>query len=300
MFVYALYVFGLLAVILFFFSIKVVEQQTRSIVERWGKFHRILNPGFNIIIPIMDRIKITRVLWVKNTKISSSSFTKDQVTVTMYFDIKYKIIENKIYDASYKLGDVINFINTVGDDAARGKVPEMDMESVISQKDLISDHVKDKLSENLNQYGYIVENVSLTNLELDPDVVASKNRLSAAVRNKEAALHEAEEKKILKIKLAEGDAASSKLQGEGLASQRTAIVEGLNSDIEKLKNAIGESIDSKEVLETILITQFFDTVEKIGSKEGNRVIFMPYTPGGLKDIATEIRNGVIQANSAQS
>merc|ERR1711904_678030 len=100
--------------------------------------------------------------------------------------------------------------------------------------------------------------------------------------------------KVLKVKAAEADAESKFLQGQGVARQRTAIVEGL-------KHAVGggDSMDPKTVQELLLITQYFDTLERLSAGQATTV-FMPHSVGNLANIADDIRNGTMQANAQQS
>lgn len=118
------------------------------------------------------------------------------------------------------------------------------------------------------------------------------NRINAAKRDKEAALEEAEASKITIVKEAEADAESKRLQGEGIAAQRLAIVKGFKESIEDFKDSLNE-IDSSEVMQFVLLTQYFDTLNNIGSKEGNNTILVPHSPGGMKDFQQQIIEGTV-------
>merc|ERR1719263_747540 len=119
------------------------------------------------------------------------------------------------------------------------------------------------------------------------------NEIDANRRLRVAATEKAEAEKVLKVKAAEADAESKFLQGQGIARQRTAIVEGL-------KHAVGGNteMNPKTVQELLLITQYFDTLEKLSNGSATTV-FMPHTVGNLKSIASDIRNGTMQAAAAK-
>merc|ERR1712070_142227 len=128
-----------------------------------------------------------------------------------------------------------------------------------------------------------------TDLRPDDKVRNAMNEIDANRRLRVAAAEKAEADKVLKVKAAEAEAESKFLQGQGIARQRTAIVEGL-------KHAVGGdgTMDPKNVQELLLITQYFDTLEKLSNGQATTV-FMPHSVGNLSSIADDIRNGSMQA-----
>lgn len=110
-----------------------------------------------------------------------------------------------------------------------------------------------------------------------------------------AANEKAEAEKIIQIKRAEGEAESKYLSGVGIARQRQAIVDGLRDSV------LGFSVNvpgttAKDVLDMVLITQYFDTMKEIGSASKSSAVFIPHGPGAVRDIATQIRDGLLQAS----
>lgn len=124
------------------------------------------------------------------------------------------------------------------------------------------------------------------------------NPANAAARMRLAANEKAEAEKILQIKRAEGDAESKYLAGLGIARQRQAIVDGLRDSVLAFSgNVPGTS--SKDVMDMILVTQYFDTIKDIGASSKSNSVFIPHGPGAVKDIASQIREGLLQANATQ-
>merc|ERR1719284_1923074 len=117
--------------------------------------------------------------------------------------------------------------------------------------------VKERLAKSMGEYGYLIHQVLVTDLSPDDKVRHAMNEIDANRRLRIAATEKAEAEKVLKVKAAEADAESKFLQGQGVARQRTAIVEGL-------KHAVGGNteMDPKTVQELLLITQYFDTLER--------------------------------------
>ncbi|URE14752.1 hypersensitive-induced response protein [Musa troglodytarum] len=119
-----------------------------------------------------------------------------------------------------------------------------------------------------------------------------------AARLRVAANEKAEAEKILQIKRAEGDAESKYLAGLGIARQRQAIVDGLRDSVLAFSvNVPGTT--AKDVMDMVLVTQYFDTMKEIGASSKSSSVFIPHGPGAVRDIATQIRDGLLQANTLQ-
>ena len=118
-----------------------------------------------------------------------------------------------------------------------------------------------------------------------------------AARVRVAANEKAEAEKSLQIKRAEGEAESKYLAGLGIARQRQAIVDGLRDSVLAFSaNVPGTS--AKDVMDMVLVTQYFDTMNDIGASSKASSVFIPHGPGAVGDIAAQIRDGFIQANTA--
>lgn len=114
-----------------------------------------------------------------------------------------------------------------------------------------------------------------------------------------AANEKAEAEKILQIKKAEGDAESKYLSGLGIARQRQAIVDGLRDSVLAFSENV-PGTTSKDVMDMVLVTQYFDTLKEIGASSKSNSIFVPHGPGTVRDIASQFRDGLLQGKVAQS
>lgn len=107
-----------------------------------------------------------------------------------------------------------------------------------------------------------------------------------------AANEKAEAEKVLQIKKAEGEAESKYLSGLGVARQRQAIIDGLRGSVLSFsENVPGTS--PKDVMDMVLVTQYFDTMKEIGASSKSSAVFIPHGPSAVKDIATQTRNGLL-------
>lgn len=120
-----------------------------------------------------------------------------------------------------------------------------------------------------------------------------------AARMRVATNEKAEAEKILQIKRAEGDAESKYLAGLGIARQRQAIVDGLRDSVLAFsENVPGTS--SKDIMDMVLVTQYFDTMKEIGASAKSNAVFIPHGPGAVKDVTSQIRDGLLQGNATGS
>lgn len=114
-----------------------------------------------------------------------------------------------------------------------------------------------------------------------------------------AALDKAEAEKILQVKRAEGEAEAKYLSGHGIARQRQAITEGLRESVLLFSNNV-PGTTSKDVMDLVLITQYFDTMKDIGASSKNTTVFLPHGPGHVGDITQQIRDGMMQGAHAHA
>jgi len=166
----------------------------------------------------------------------------------------------------------------------------LDLDDVFVRKDDIANAVKSEISENMEKYGYKIIQTLITDIDPDALVKESMNRINAARRNKEALSEDAEGRKIAKIKDAEAEKESKRLQGEGVAEQRLAIIKGFADSVEDFSNTL-QDVSAQEIMQFVLLTQHYDTMKEIGEK--NSSILVPYTPGALKSIQEQVFEGTL-------
>jgi regulator of protease activity HflC (stomatin/prohibitin superfamily) len=123
------------------------------------------------------------------------------------------------------------------------------------------------------------------------------NDINAAQREQVAANARGEAEKILVVKKAEAEAESKALQGQGIANQRKAIIEGLQTSVEQFQKAV-EGATSKEVMQLVLVTQYFDTLKSIGESDKTNTLFLTHGPGAVKDVSEQIMQAMLVAERA--
>jgi len=272
-----------------------VTQQTAAIVERFGRFTRIASAGLNIKIPLIDRVAGRISLRVRQLDVRVETKTKDNVFVFVVVSVQYFVIPEKIVDAFYKLQNTEAQITSYVYDVVRARVPSIILDDVFETKDDIAQAVKIELEQIMDDFGYGIVKTLVTDIDPDANVKQSMNKINAAQRMRVAAVEEAEADKIRVVKAAEAEAESKALSGKGIADQRTAIVNGLQESVTDFKNSV-DGTSSHDVMNLVLMTQYFDTLKDVGTSSNSNTIMIPHSPSGMNDISDQLRNAMIQAN----
>merc|ERR1712151_330661 len=222
---------------------------------------------------------------------------KDNVFVNVIVAVQQSVIPDQADKALYKLSNVHAQIDSYVSDVVRSQVPKLTLDEAFEKKNDISDACMDQLSKNMKEYGFEIHKALVTELQPDAEVAQSMNEINKQKRLRDAALMAAEAEKVRIVKQAEAAADAQHLQGQGIARQRAAIIKGLKDSI---THGTGETLSSEKVSELLLVTQYFETLRDIGAQSKAQTVFVPSGPGGVKDIASQIRDGVLQAVPAQS
>ncbi len=272
-----------------------VQQETAGIVQRLGKFVRIAEAGFHGKIPFAERIAGYVNLRVRQLDTQIETKTRDNVFVHVVVSVQFFVIRNKIFEAFYRLNNAEAQIQSYVFDVVRAQVPRINLDDVFEKKDEIARVVKSELSEVMDDFGYGIQNVLVTDIDPDAKVKSAMNEINAAERMRVAAEAKGEADKILKVKAAEAEAQSMALAGKGIADQRLAIVEGLRDSVAEFQEAV-VGASPQDVMNIILMTQYFDTLKELGHASHTNTILMPHSPGHLTDLSEQIRNAMITAS----
>lgn len=275
------YVFIFLGVIILFSSFFTVKQQTAVVIERFGKFLSIRNSGLQLKLPIIDRIAGRVNLRIQQLDVIIETQTKDNVFIKMKVSVQFKVIQEHVYEAFYKLEYPHDQITAYVFDVVRAEVPKLILDDVFVRKDDIAIAVKRELNEAMMAYGYDIINTLVTDIDPDIQVKNAMNRINAAEREKTAAMFESEAQRIRIVAKAKAEAESKKLQGQGIADQRREIARGLVESVDVLSKV---GINSQEASALIVITQHYDTLQAIGADTNSNLILLPNSPQAGSDM----------------
>ncbi|XP_024012599.1 hypersensitive-induced response protein 4 isoform X1 [Eutrema salsugineum] len=308
-----------------------IDQASVGVVERWGRFEHIAEPGCHFFNPLAGQW----LAGVLSTRINSldvkiETKTKDNVFVQLVCSIQYRVVKTSADDAFYELQNpreqiqayvfdgnfcfflfshsffrissffILNlskcmFVSKIK--VVRALVPMMTLDALFEQKGEVAKSVLEELEKVMGAYGYSIEHILMVDILPDPSVRKAMNEINAAQRLQLASVYKGEAEKILQVKRAEAEAESKYLGGVGVARQRQAITDGLRENIMNFSSKV-EGTSAKEVMDLIMITQYFDTMRDLGNSSKNTTVFLPHGPGHVRDISDQIRNGLMEAASA--
>jgi regulator of protease activity HflC (stomatin/prohibitin superfamily) len=271
-------------------SVFIVTQKTAVIIERFGRFHSVCFSGLNFKLPIVDRFAAKQNLKIQQLDVDVETKTKDNVFVNAKVSVQYQIIREKAAESFYKLDNPRMQIESYVFDVVRSEIPKLILDDVFSNKDAVAESIKHALAESMEGFGYSIRNSLITDLQPEASVKNAMNRINATEREKDAAANEAEAQKIKLVRIAEADAESKRLQGEGLANQRKEIAKGIKESIETIKEC---GVDEDEVMTLLLVTQHYDAIQDVAKNSVTNTVMLNYSPSGISDVASQIREAVL-------
>ena len=280
--------FGLIVLLSGIFAVK---QQTAVLVERFGKFHSIKQSGLQFKIPFFDRIAGRVTLKIQQLDVIVETKTKDNVFVKLKVSVQFRVLQEAVYDAFYKLENPHEQITAYVFDTVRAEVPKMKLDEVFERKDDIAVAIRRELEEAMNEYGFGIVKALVTDIDPDIAVKNAMNRINAAERQKLAAEYEGEAERIRIVAKAKAEAESKRLQGQGIADQRREIARGLEESVDILNNV---GINSQEASALIVVTQHYDTLQSLGEHVNSNLILLPNAPSA----ATDMLNNMVTSFAA--
>jgi len=275
-FVIFLAVVGIIALSTIMGSFFTVSTAQMAVITRSGSFYglpsraeledAVLRYGGRVV-----SLRVNQITLTMETK------TKDNVFVTIPISVQNRVRPEKVFDAFYKLSDPVAQIKSYVEQVILGHVPGMTLDEVFATQSSIAAAVKQELDADMSTFGYEIVNVLVTDIVPDAKVKSAMNDINAAQREQVAANARGEAEKILVVKKAEAEAESKALQGQGIANQRKAIIEGLQVSIEQFQKVV-DGASSRDVMQLVLVTQYFDTLKSIGESDRTNTLFLSHSP----------------------
>lgn len=308
---FILFVFLIICIVMFSLkSVKIVKQAEVMIIERLGKFDRILESGFQIIVPFID---VPRGINWKQTAtlpdgraysyISERSridlrecvydfprqnvITKDNVSIGINALIYFQIVNPK--SAVYEIANLPEAIEKLTQTTLRNIIGELDLDETLVSRDTINHKLRVILDEASNKWGVKVNRVELQDVIPPADIQSAMEKQMKAERDRRAAILEAEGLKKAAILEAEGikESAINKAEGEKqaaiLRAQGAAEARILQADAEKeaILRTIAAFAEKGEADKYLIAVRYLDTLKSMTSGQNNKVIYMPYEATGV-------------------
>jgi regulator of protease activity HflC (stomatin/prohibitin superfamily) len=291
------WVLVLIAIVALLSSLFTIDTAQAGIVQRFGKFRRVAQPGLNFKKPFIESVVRKISLKVQQVDVKVETKTKDNVFVLIPVSVQYRVIPEHVDDAFYKLADPLKQIESFVYNVILGHVPSMTLDEVFSGQSQIAIDVQKNLDASMREFGYTIVKSLITDVVPDEKVKNAMNDINAAQREREATVSRAETNKMLLVKNAEAESESKRLQGEGIANQRKAIIEGLRESIAKFSESV-EGASSKDAMAMVLMTQYFDTLKEVAGTNHSNTILIPHTPNTVSELLAQFRESIITGEIA--
>ncbi|OUS72685.1 peptidase [Paenibacillus sp. MY03] len=214
-----------LAVVFIALSVKIIPQQRVGVVERLGKFSRLLTPGINILIPIIDHVRTYHDLRIQQANVPPQTvITKDNVQVKIDTIIFYQVTGPE--QATYGISDYVYGVRNISTATMRQIIGKMELDETLSGREKISTDIRVALDEATEKWGVRIERVEVIDIQPPADIQDAMDKQMKAERSKRAMVLEAEAAKQDMILRAEGDKQSKILKAEGEKEARIRQAEG--------------------------------------------------------------------------
>ena len=305
-----LFILFILAVVYVLKGVIIVQQTEEMIIERWGKFHAVLRPGLNFIIPFIDTphgitMKISqkgidgqtypyvRVMNKIDMRESVYDFprqnviTKDNVTISINALLYFQIVDSK--SAVYEITNLVDAIEKLTQTTLGNLVGQLDLDETLVSRDKINQELRAILDEATNKWGVKVNRVELQDINPPADIQAAMEKQMKAEREKRAVILESEGLKQSAILKAQGEkeAAINKAEGEKQAAilkadgEKQARILQADGEKEAIKMIIDALAENGQADKYLIAMKYLETLKQITSGQDNKVIYLPYEATGV-------------------
>ncbi len=266
-------------------SVKIVRPYQKGIVERLGRFNRMVSPGLRFIIPIIESIKKVDMREMVVDVPPQEVITKDNVVVTVDAVIYYEVT-----DPIKVLYNVRNFylaVTKLAQTNLRNIIGDLQLDESLTSREKINTSLREILDEATDKWGVRITRVELQKIDPPLDVMEAMHRQMKAERERRAAILEAEGVKQSAILQAEGEKRSAILKAEGEAEamrqvadaekyKEIAVAEGQAEALKKVFKAIHEGNPTKD----LITLKYLEALKEMANGQATKM-FVPYEASGV-------------------
>jgi regulator of protease activity HflC (stomatin/prohibitin superfamily) len=282
-------------------GLKIVNQAEVMLIERLGKFLRILNPGLNLILPFIDKPRPilwrTRVTDMKGRDVireqhsktvdlrehvfdfpKQSVITADNVVIEINGLLYYQITDPR--RAVYEVANLPNAIEKLAQTTLRNIIGEMALDATLSSRDEINGKMRAVLDEATDKWGVKVNRVEVQDIDPPVTVREAMEMQMRAERERRATILEAEGVKRSKVLRAEGERGALIATAEGDRQSRILRAEGEAQSIALVASALER--EQMNPADYLIAMKYLGTLSDIGlAKDGDKTVFLPYEASAL-------------------
>jgi regulator of protease activity HflC (stomatin/prohibitin superfamily) len=251
-------------------AIKIIPQARAGIVERFGRYHRTLQPGLAIITPFVERIRPLVDLREQVVNFAPQSvISQDNVVVAIETVLYFTITEPK--DATYEVANPLQAIEQLTVTTLRNVIGGLTLEDTLTSRENVNTELRQVLDEATGKWGIRINRVEIKSVDPPPDIRTAMEQQMRAERNRRAAILTAEGEKQAAILTAEGQRQSAVLQAEGERQAAVLKAEGEAKAIDTVFTAIHEGNPTRELLSY----EYIQMLPALAEGDSNKVFVVP-------------------------
>lgn len=266
-------------------SVRVIRPFEKGLVERLGKFQRVLDPGLNLIIPFFDTVEKIDMREVVIDVPAQLVITRDNVGVEVDAIIYIQVTDP--FRSRYEITNYIIASTKLAQTNLRNVIGELDLDACLSSRDAINAQLRDVMDAATDKWGVKVNRIELQRIDPPSDITAAMSRQMKAERDKRAAILDAEAIRQANITKADGSKMSQILEAEGYAEavkkkadaekyRQVAVAEG---EAQAILNVFAAIHDGKPD-EKLITLKYLEMLPRLAEGDANK-LFLPYEASGM-------------------
>ena len=301
-------IFIFVIVVIVFLSFTTVQQGTIVVITQFGKYRRILKPGLNFKMPVIEQVFKRISIQNQSIELQFQAITVDQANVYFKAMLLYAVVsqdEEAIKNVAFKFVNEQNLmqalVRTV-EGSIRGFVATKKQSEVLALRREIVEEVKGQLDKILESWGYHLIDLQMNDITFDEDIIKSMSKVVASNNLKAAAENEGQALLITKTKAAEAEGNAIKisaeaerqaaqLRGQGVALFREEVAKGMSSAAKEMKDA---NLDAS----FLLFSMWTESIKHFSEQGKGNVIFLDGSPDGMEHTMHQLM-GLNKINSGE-
>jgi regulator of protease activity HflC (stomatin/prohibitin superfamily) len=285
-------------VIIIFSGLVSVNQGSIAVITMFGKYRRVLRPGLNFKIPLIEQVFKTVSIQNRSVELEFQAVTLDQANVYFKSMLLYSVInqdEESIKNVAFKFisdKDLMQALIRTVEGSIRGFVATKKQAEILLLRREIVEFVKQQIDQSLESWGYHLQDLQINDITFDQVIMESMSRVVASNNLKAAAENEGQALLITKTKAAEAEGnaikisanaekEAARLRGQGVALFREEVAKGMSQAAEQMKQA---NLDTN----VILFSMWTEAIKNFAEVGKGNIIFLDGSPEGMENNMRQI------------
>lgn len=284
-------------------SIRIIRPFEKGLVERLGRFQRLLEPGLNMIIPFFDIVIKVDMREVVLDVPPQMVITKDNVNVEVDAIIYAQVTDP--VRSRYEIANYIVAATKLAQTNLRNVIGELDLDSCLASRDVVNSQLRSVLDDATDKWGVKVNRVEMQRIDPPRDITEAMSRQMKAERDKRATILDAEANKQANVTKAEGyrEAQILKAEGDAEAVRKTADAEKFRQltvaqgEAEAILSVFG-AIHDGQPDEKLITLKYLEMLPRLADNPANK-IFLPYEASGMISALSAMIAGITTGNGKE-